>query len=113
MDVLRLAMYDEVYSTTLQCEGCESVLPGTVEWHRFKSRRELSEVQFAKYQAKEVSHLGTRIYASSQKMFVWFLLAACFTTFSNSSEAFSAGQAISIPSALLILTSPDVYTNKS
>jgi len=46
VDVLGLPIYEEVYSTTLECEGCESVLPDTIEWHGFKSRGECSEVQF-------------------------------------------------------------------
>lgn len=46
-------------------------------------------------------------------MFIWFLWAACFTTLSNSSDAFTTGQAISIPPALLIITFPDVYISKS
>lgn len=59
MDVLGLAMYEEVYSTTLQCEVCESLLPGTVG---FKSRGELSEVQFLmNIGGKKVSNLGTLV----------------------------------------------------
>lgn len=46
MDVLVLAMYEEVYSTTLPCEGCESVLPNSVEQHGLEARVEVSEVQF-------------------------------------------------------------------
>lgn len=53
------------------------------------------------------------IYASSQKMFIWFLLAACFTILSSSSDAFTAGQEIYTPLALLIITFPDVYISKS
>lgn len=44
MDILVLAMYEEVYSTTLQCEGCESVLPRSVEQHGLEARAEVSEV---------------------------------------------------------------------
>lgn len=46
MDILVLAMYEEVYSTTLPCEGCESVLPNSVEQHGLEARVEVSEVQF-------------------------------------------------------------------
>lgn len=73
MDVLGLAMYEEVYSITLQCEGCESVLPGTVEQHGFKSRGELSEVQFLINIGQKKSfklRYSDCIYASSQKMFI-------------------------------------------
>lgn len=38
-------MYEEVYSTTLQCEGCESVLPSSVEQHGLEARVEVNEVQ--------------------------------------------------------------------
>lgn len=33
-------------SITLQCEGCESVLPNSVEHHGLEARVEVSEVQF-------------------------------------------------------------------
>lgn len=46
MDILFLAMYEEVYSTTLQCEECESVLPNSVEQLGLEARVEVSEVQF-------------------------------------------------------------------
>lgn len=46
MDILILAMYEAVYSITLQCEGCESVLPNSVEHHGLEARVEVSEVQF-------------------------------------------------------------------
>lgn len=46
MDILVLAMYEEIYSTTLQCEGCESVLPNSVQQHELEARVEVSEVQF-------------------------------------------------------------------
>lgn len=39
-------MSEEAYSTTLQCEGCESVLPNSVEQHGREARVEVSEVQF-------------------------------------------------------------------
>lgn len=46
MDILVLAMYEEIYSTTLQSEGCESVLPNSVQQHGLEARVEVSEVEF-------------------------------------------------------------------
>lgn len=46
MDILVLAMYEEIYRTTFQCEGCESVLPSRVEQHGLEARVEVNEVQF-------------------------------------------------------------------
>lgn len=39
-------MYEEVYSTTLQCERCESVLLNSVEQHGLEAMAKVSEVQF-------------------------------------------------------------------
>lgn len=46
MDILVLAMSEEVCSTTLQCKGCDSLLPNSVEQHGLETRVEVSGVQF-------------------------------------------------------------------
>lgn len=83
-------------------------------WVEVRGRTEWGPVSHED-RAKKVSNLrySNCTYASSRKMFIWFLLTACFTTLFNSSDAFTTGQATSIPPTLLIITSPDVYISKS